>query len=131
MSTPEQERELEQALIDLRQHARDGRGLRIMLGGDLTSVAIQFDEFARSLVQHCGVPAHVPSRLNELRNLELLARVYRLMLEVLPRHSHGCSNQNVVDPLGAYRGVAKCGCNPDAQGHFLSATAADWLGKFV
>lgn len=27
-----------------------------------------------------------------------------------PKHNGGCSNQNVLDPLGAYRGVEECGC---------------------
>lgn len=29
----------------------------------------------------------------------------------LPRHARSCSNQNVLNPLGAYRGVESCGCN--------------------
>jgi hypothetical protein len=27
-----------------------------------------------------------------------------------PKHNGGCSNQNVLDPAGAYVGVAECGC---------------------
>ena len=27
-----------------------------------------------------------------------------------PRHAGSCSNQNVLHPSGAYRGVAECGC---------------------
>jgi hypothetical protein len=30
-----------------------------------------------------------------------------------PRHSGGCSNQNVLDPAGAYKGVRECGCRKD------------------
>lgn len=33
------------------------------------------------------------------------------LLSQLPRHAGSCSNQNVLDPLGAYRGVEACGCN--------------------
>lgn len=29
----------------------------------------------------------------------------------LPKHAGSCSNQNVMDPLGAYKGVTECGCN--------------------
>lgn len=32
------------------------------------------------------------------------------LLAKLPRHAASCSNQNVLDPLGAYVGVEKCGC---------------------
>jgi hypothetical protein len=28
-----------------------------------------------------------------------------------PKHAGSCSNQNALDPAGAYRGVAECGCN--------------------
>lgn len=28
-----------------------------------------------------------------------------------PRHNGACSNQNVLDPSGAYIGAAECGCN--------------------
>ena len=31
-------------------------------------------------------------------------------IEDAPRHSGGCSNQNVLDPVGAYRGAQECGC---------------------
>lgn len=37
------------------------------------------------------------------------------LLAQLPRHSGGCSNQNVLDPLGAYRGVEKCGCTRERR----------------
>lgn len=33
------------------------------------------------------------------------------LLAKLPRHAGSCSNQNVLDPLGAYKGVEACGCN--------------------
>lgn len=32
------------------------------------------------------------------------------LLAKLPRHAGSCSNQNVLDPFGAYRGVEQCGC---------------------
>lgn len=32
------------------------------------------------------------------------------LLAKLPRHAGSCSNQNVLDPLGAYKGVEACGC---------------------
>lgn len=33
------------------------------------------------------------------------------LLAKLPRHAGSCSNQNVLDPLGAYKGVEACGCS--------------------
>jgi len=30
----------------------------------------------------------------------------------LPQHSPSCSNQNVLDPAGAYRGAEECSCQP-------------------
>lgn len=32
------------------------------------------------------------------------------LLAKLPRHAGSCSNQNVLDPLGAYKDVEACGC---------------------
>jgi len=29
---------------------------------------------------------------------------------LLPKHAASCSNQNVLNPLGAYIGVEECGC---------------------
>lgn len=29
-------------------------------------------------------------------------------------HSNGCSNQNVIHPLGRWQGVARCGCRAHA-----------------
>lgn len=46
----------------------------------------------------CGAPIHVRSNADG----ELPKK--------LPRHSSGCSNQNVLDPAGAYRGAVECGC---------------------
>lgn len=86
-------------MIDLRG-AVDGRGLRIMLGGGFEVVVRNYEKLA-------SIP--MPDA-NTLHNVEMLARVYRLMVEVIPRHSTSCSNQNVVDPLGAYRGASQCGC---------------------
>lgn len=36
--------------------------------------------------------------------------MHGIALERPARHSSSCSNQNVLDPLGAYRGVEACGC---------------------
>lgn len=36
--------------------------------------------------------------------------MHGIALEQPLKHSGGCSNQNVLDPLGAYRGVEACGC---------------------
>lgn len=33
------------------------------------------------------------------------------LLAKLPRHAGSCSNQNALDPLGAYKGVEACGCS--------------------
>lgn len=42
---------------------------------------------------------------------ELYALVSELIaFRKLPKHSGGCSNQNVIDLVGAYKGVEKCGC---------------------
>lgn len=30
--------------------------------------------------------------------------------DLLPKHAESCSNQNVLNPLGAYIGVEECGC---------------------
>jgi hypothetical protein len=105
------QRELESAMVDLMR-AKDERGLLIRLGGDVETVVRNFRELAAKLVAgHVGMPDSATVRINDLRNLEMLARVYRLLLEGMPRHSSSCSNQNVVDPLGAYRGASRCGCN--------------------
>lgn len=37
--------------------------------------------------------------------------MHGIALERPPRHAGSCSNQNVLDPLGAYKGVKACGCN--------------------
>ena len=60
-------------------------------------------------------------QLSYLRNGEdyslldpkLLAALVRELIafRTLPKHAQSCSNQNVVDPVGAYRGVEECGCN--------------------
>lgn len=34
----------------------------------------------------------------------------RALKEHLPKHSGSCSNQNVLNPVGAYIGVEACGC---------------------
>ena len=36
--------------------------------------------------------------------------LHGIALERPPRHSNSCSNQNVLNPLGAYEGVEECGC---------------------
>jgi len=46
---------------------------------------------------------------------ELYAMVTQLCaFRALPRHAGSCSNQNVLDPIGAWRGVTKCGCRREA-----------------
>lgn len=30
--------------------------------------------------------------------------------DLMPKHSSSCSNQNVLNPFGAYIGVEECGC---------------------
>jgi hypothetical protein len=43
--------------------------------------------------------------------LELWAIVMQLRaFRQLPKHYGGCSNQNALDPIGAWRGVEECGC---------------------
>jgi hypothetical protein len=42
----------------------------------------------------------------ERETFQRLAQKYRL-----PRHAGSCSNQNALDPAGAYKGVEECGCN--------------------
>jgi hypothetical protein len=37
--------------------------------------------------------------------------LHGIALERPRRHANSCSNQNVLDPLGAYKGVEECGCN--------------------
>jgi len=39
--------------------------------------------------------------------------ILREMNSDYPRHSNGCSNHNVLDPIGAYKGVRECGCRKD------------------
>lgn len=34
--------------------------------------------------------------------------------DLLPQHSPGCSNQNVLNPIGKYVGAAECGCQKGA-----------------
>lgn len=42
---------------------------------------------------------------------ELYALVHELTLfRTLPKHAGSCSNQNVLNPIGAYLGVEECGC---------------------
>lgn len=106
------QREFEQALIAL-QGAVDGRGLHIRLGGRLEEVHMQVADLCSRLIDNGRAQflQDPQARITGLRHLELLARVYRLYLEHLPRHLSSCSNQNVLDPLGAYHRVAECGCN--------------------
>ena len=107
-----QQEEFEQALMALRS-AVDGRGLRISLGGSLEHVHMQVADLCSRLIDNGRVQflQFPDARITGLRQLELLARVYRLYLEHMPRHANGCSNWNVLDPLGAYHRVAECGCN--------------------
>lgn len=37
------------------------------------------------------------------------------LVTTLPHHHGGCSNQNVLHPLGYYMGVAECGCRGRTQ----------------
>lgn len=107
----QKEHEFELALIGLRE-ACDGCGLKVRLGGGrLDDVARDFNAIAEWFIGEKSFVDGPDGRIAALRNLELLARVYRLMLQALPRHTHGCSNQNPVDPLGAWRGAHECGCN--------------------
>jgi hypothetical protein len=43
-------------------------------------------------------------------NLHIHSNIDGELPKRLPRHSSGCSNQNVIDPAGAYRGAEECGC---------------------
>ena len=129
MSTPEQERECEQAFIEMMQATdAQGRAVKPLSGvSPLDSVHNTVGHIAEWFSEpNDPRVAKVEDRIAALRHLELAARAYRLCLEVAPRHAGSCSNQNPVDPLGAFRGVAKCGCNPGAS-HFLSQEAVEWL----
>ena len=47
----------------------------------------------------------------EERMDKTFSRILKFVLAGEPRHANSCSNQNVIDPIGAYIGVEACGCN--------------------
>lgn len=57
-------------------------------------------------------PLEIERGVKEFGTPSVFAKVYARWTAVkdLTTHSSSCSNQNVIDPLGAYVGVEECGC---------------------
>lgn len=66
----------------------------------------------------CKQPsARVPPTLVVRSEAELWAAcLWPDLITCLPHHSGGCSNQNVLHPLGAYTDVESCGCSRRTHG---------------
>lgn len=63
-------------------------------------------------------PLEIQRGVKEFGTNAVFAKVYArwTAVEDLITHSSSCSNQNVIDPLGAYVGVEECGCrNPPSE----------------
>lgn len=58
----------------------------------------EFPMSARQVCDGCGAPVHEKTNLDGA------------LPTTLPKHSEACSNQNTLDPAGAFRGAAECGC---------------------
>ncbi len=60
-------------------------------------------------------PLEIQRGVKEFGTTAVFAKVYARWTAVddLTPHSSSCSNQNVLDPLGAYVGVEECGCRAD------------------
>ena len=70
----------------------------------------RLDELERRYVKN-------DERIVALQELILSARrdlesVVSFLCEDRPKHAGSCSNQNVLNPVGAYIGVETCGCRP-------------------
>lgn len=48
--------------------------------------------------------------INIPEDAQLVNRAIHAPAAQLPRHAGSCSNQNVLNPVGAYVGVEECGC---------------------
>lgn len=59
------------------------------------------------------VPLEIQRAVKSFDPPGIFARVYArwtVIDDLLNKHSSSCSNQNVLNPIGAYVGVEECGC---------------------
>ena len=74
------EREIEQAWMDLAMEAKDSQGRKVILGGSMSKLRRDLVEISGWFAKELDVTP-LEGEIAALRNLELVARAYRLGLE--------------------------------------------------